>query len=63
MIEDVLDWENWNGRSYWKLGVPDRLVLRFLPEAAEGVRSKLTESDISVDGRLDVGRETGMGGS
>lgn len=59
MIEDVLDCENWNGRSYWKLGVLDRLVLRCLPEAAEEARSKFTESDISADGRPDVG----MGGS
>ena len=63
MIEDVLDWENWNGRSYWKFGVPDRLLLRYLPEAAEGARSKFAGSDISADGRPDVGREIGTGGS
>jgi hypothetical protein len=63
MTEDVLELENWNGRSYWKLGVPERLVLRYLPEAAEGARSKFNGSVTSTDGRLEAGREMGMGGS
>lgn len=63
MMEDVFDCENWYGRSYWKLGVPDRLVLRCLPEEVDGARSKFKGSTISTDGRVEPGREIGIGGS
>jgi hypothetical protein len=62
-MEDVLDCGNWNGRSYWKPGVPDRLVLRFLLEEVEGARSKFRGSVISIEGRVEPGRERGVGSS
>ena len=62
IIEGVLDCCNGKGRSYWKLGVPDRLALRYLPDAAEAERSNAIGST-SIDGRWEPGTEAIAGGS
>jgi hypothetical protein len=51
---------NWNGCSYGKFGVaaPERLALRYLPEAADEVRSNNGAGSVaSIEGRAEEGIE------